>query len=355
MVYACKKDEPATPDTGLHTTPYARPVVNGLGQLPDNAANPLTVEGVELGRLLFYDSILSIDSTISCASCHKQELAFTDGRGISTGVHGRQGNRSSMPLFNLGYQKGPFFWDGRALTLEEQVVQPVFNPAEMDLSWDEAVIRLRNREEYRQKFEKAFGPDKIDKDHAALALAQFLRTIVSGDTRFDRYVRTFAGFTELEKKGYNLFKNDPMISPVDRSRKVDDPQSGVDCGHCHSSPLFVPEVNFGPMRNNGTLVDGAIRNVKVPSLRNLAFTGPYMHAGQIPDLDSVINFYDHGFAKKRPRELDEKMYINLYTNGDPLTMEMTASEKQALKAFLLTLTDSGLIKNPAYGNPFHKK
>ncbi len=318
--------------------------------------NPLTKQGVKLGRWLFYDQILSKDSSLACAGCHSQSDAFTDTRRFSLGIDGIAGTRNSMPLFNLAWNNS-FFWDGRELTLEKQILEPVPNPIEMHLEWPEAVSRLQNSERYPKMFYEAFGEKNITKELTAKAIAQFLRTMVSGNSKFDKYVRgelfgTGQEFTEEEERGFDLFVSEPFA-----------PGGGADCFHCHNAPLFMDVSRDGQFRNNGlteaaTVYDfpdagrGEVTNnpadygkFKIPSLRNLSFTAPYMHNGQFMTIEEVIDFYLS--PPKNSPTLDVIMAVHQNTNG----ITLSPQDKQALKAFLLTLNDYEFINNPDFAPP----
>ncbi|MEM6379092.1 MAG: cytochrome-c peroxidase, partial [Bacteroidota bacterium] len=201
--------------------------------------NPMTVEGVELGRMLFHDPILSIDSTLSCQSCHRQELAFTDGNALSTGVRGLEGIRNSMSLVNLAFNPRGFFWDGRVKSLEEQAIIPIEDHLEMADDWDNVEAKLRRHPEYPQLFRAAFGIEKkseLTRDLAVKAIAQFERTLISADSRYDKVIWGRNGFpTDSEQRGIALFF-------IEDNQSVEHPG----CSHCHFNPLFTDN-NF---RNN---------------------------------------------------------------------------------------------------------
>lgn len=364
LIAACKGTEDLSLPGSTNYYKVEKPA--GFTTFYDNPENRMTVEGVALGRFLFYDSLLSENYTISCGSCHKQEHAFTDNERVSLGVHGLLGERNSMTLVNIGFDPGPFFWDGRAATLELQIEQPVFNPVEMNLTWEEAVHRLQASAFYEPKFAAAFGRDekgkaRISKQTTVNALAQFMRTIVSANSKYDKFQATMDlnVFTPLERAGFSLFSDDPILVANTRSKE---PGSGVDCGHCHTFPLFQQEPNLRFLRvlmNNGNVdkTTGKVVNVKVPSLRNIGYTGPYMHDGKFATLEEVVDFYNAGssqMTKSQFDAMDDQMYIKLRTHGNPSTLEMSETEKQALLAFLNTLNDPSLLTNPAYSNPFHK-
>lgn len=303
--------------------------------MPIPEDNPVTAEGVALGRKLFYDKRLSADHTISCGSCHKQEFAFADNKQFSTGVNGQPGVRNSMSLVNLGWGKH-FFWDGRAASLEEQVTDPITNKLEMANTWGVVLERLQQDPQYVRQFQKAFGPGKINSDLVMKALGQFERTLVSFNTRFDQYY--FEGnakaLTPQEERGLDIF-------------------FGIgQCNHCHSDVLLTD--NF--FRNNGldlapqpglyntTGKETDRGRMKVPSLRNVALTAPYMHDGRFKNLGEVLDFYSTSLQQKSPN-IDEHIV--------PLGRGLFLNDGQRadLIAFLHTLTDSSFITNPAFSDP----
>jgi cytochrome c peroxidase len=361
---SCRKDPPIYSPTVYKPTPYKfhgiPDYVTPVNQvIPAN--NPVTNEGVSLGRMLFFDSTLSKDRTIACASCHYQGYGFTDrGRQFSKGVGDSIGNRNSMALFNVAWERGPFFWDGRASILDSQIVGPVPNVKEMHLAWPDAIARIQSRPEYPPLYQKAFGSGTVTKENTAKAIAQFLRTIVSFNSKYDDVQRGMASFTAAEHRGEQLFNGDPVANTDPNNKKVALghrlPNTGLDCFHCHAPPLFTPEKFIAEnqlLMNDGV---GTI-NVKVPSLRNNGFTAPYMHDGSMPNLDSVIAHYDHGVDPNNPA-LNKRMYAVLYTDPNSATqlvtphMELSAQEISDLKAFLNTLNDYTLATNKAYSNPF---
>lgn len=306
--------------------------------------NPLTNEGIALGRMLFYDPILSADSSMSCASCHEIQYSFSDQQQKSKGVRGERGNRSAMPLHNVGYYYKGLFWDGRAATLEAQVHFPIVDPLEFDHSWESVIDRLQNHSKYPVYFQAAFGQKEISKDLVTKALAQFERTLISSNSTYDQVVAGGNSFTASENRGFQIFFD------MDPAKKL--PHS--ECGHCHIDPLFT-DLKF---HNNGieeikSLEDfqdlgrgGVSRNkydngkFRTPSLRNVALTAPYMHDGRFTTLNEVLDHYVSGG--------------HLADNASPNVRKLnfTEQDKQDLIAFLHTLTDSSFIQNPAYGNPF---
>ncbi len=343
-------DEPRDPNGDLtsipyNPVPYILDVPDGFPALEQPIDNPMTVDGIRLGRKLFYDPLLSVDSTISCSSCHKVALSFTDGLPKSVGVAGTT-RRGSIGLLNVGFHYSGLFWDGRASTLEQLALMPVEDPIEMAESWDSVELKLKNHPVYPGDFRKAFGiEDKsmIDRNLAAKAIAQFLRTIVSGsNSKYDRAIKGELFFEENELNGYLMFFNlDPSLPDAQ-------------CGHCHNAPLLASNDYF----NNGLQVSadlngfedkgrGAITGIsgqngffKPPTLRNLVFSAPYMHDGRFNTLEEVIDHYASG-GKDSPNK--SSFMFNLV---------LTESQKADILAFLLTLTDSTTLSNPAYQNPF---
>ncbi len=313
--------------------------------------NLTTYEGVELGRRLFYDPILSSDSTMSCGSCHKQEFAFTDGNAVSKGVTQMFGRRSSMSLVDIGYMDKGLFWDGRSISLEAQALLPVEDPIELHENWANVEAKLRRHPTYPEYFRKAFGiqnSKEITKELVAKAIAQFERTIVStGNTKYDRFRNgEIDAFDDDEYAGYVLYFNADQFKP------------DAQCGHCHSGALLTDNryINNGldVVANLESFIDkgrGAVSNdisdngrFRIPSLRNVMLTAPYMHDGRFKNIDQVINHYFSGG--------------NYAENIDPLMIQLKnqpkllPNERLQLIAFLNTLTDTSLINNKAYSNPF---
>jgi cytochrome c peroxidase len=345
FVLSCRKDQ--TPD--MEPTPYNLEIPSHFPQMNIPADNPMTVEGVELGRHLFYDKILSRDNTVSCASCHHQVNAFSDPNTVSVGVDGLTGTRQSMALINMGWQQF-FFWDGRVSTLEQQIFHPIRDPVEMDNTWAEVETRLRNHNKYPQMFYKAFGEPGIDSVKASKAIAQFIRTMISAESKFDliyKYANgipftsneaiLFQQVTPEELAGYDLFMS----------------LNGADCMHCHNGPLMQVQI----YSNNGmdaTFTDLGRYNVtgnpndqgrfKVPTLRNIGYTAPYMHDGRFATLDDVINHYSHGLVWSPTIDTNMEFVVH---GG----VQLTEEEKSYLKAFLLTLNDPKFITNPKFSNP----
>ena len=310
------------------------------------ADNPLTVQGVELGRRLFYDPLLSSDNTVSCSSCHLPEGNFTDNLRFSIGVNGETGTRSSMSLLNVGFNTNGLFWDGRVIDLEEQALLPVEDPLEMNETWENVESKLQQDANYPRLFREAFGinnTNEIDRFLATRAIAQFERTLISsGQSKYDLVIAGKEVFTDEELRGHNIFFD---IEP--------DVTKHAECGHCHNAPLFTTNEYF----NNGiddtddmNLNDIGRRAVtmsafdnglfRTPSLRNLDFSKPFMHDGRFSTLDEVIDHYVSGGQSS--------------TNLSPILrpLDLSPEDRSALKAFIRTLTDTAFILDEAHSNPF---
>jgi cytochrome c peroxidase len=304
--------------------------------------NPLTVERVELGQKLFFEKSFSINDRQSCADCHLSEKAFTDGLTTARGAEGVFGPRKTMPLFNLAWKK-EFFWDGRAKSLREQVLDPIQNPSEMHQSLTNLVLKLsRTNDSYSPLFTKAFGSPEITMEKITLALENYLLTLTSFDSKFDRVMRGDQTFSAEEQRGFELFSTeyDPRLG-----------QLGADCFHCHGGPLFQSQsfANNGldatfSDKGRGKVTGWTLDNGKfaVPSLRNVALTAPYMHDGRFKTLEEVIEHYATGV--KRSATLDP----NLAKHPDG-GIPLSPADKHALVAFLKTLTDEKFVPLSATG------
>ncbi len=298
-------------------------------------SNPMTVEGVALGKKLFFDPQLSGDNTLSCAGCHFPSQAFDDTSRFSIGIDGIRGTRNAMPIFNHAWNTtDKFFWDGRALGLEEQAFGPVTNPIEMHDTWPNAVSKLQSDASYPSLFLAAFGTSTIDSILASKAIAQYERTLISGNSKFDKYLLRQINLSASELNGFGLFMS----------------ESGADCFHCHgdaTNPLWTDNL----FHNNGldaTFADNGLGAItgnpsdngkfKTPSLRNLAFTAPYMHDGRFETLEEVINHYSDSLTQS---STVSPLLKHIPAGGVRLTIQ----EKADLKAFLLTLTDSTFVNS----------
>ncbi len=291
----------------------------------DFGNNPLTEEGFQLGRNLFYDPILSRDSTISCASCHLQFTGFAHvDHEVSHGIDGRKGTRNVPALINLAWNKF-FHWDGGVNNLEVQGINPVTHPKEMDNTLEEVIFRLKNSNKYQQLFTAAYGDDEVSTSRIFKAITQFVVSLVSSNSKYDQIMRKEQGinFTAQEQNGYKLFKKQ--------------------CASCHTEPLFTNDF----FASNGLSLDsnfldygryGITQNsedkylFKIPTLRNIEYTYPYMHDGRFSTLKEVLNFYNG---------LNHDLEYLSKTLKKP--MKMTDNEIKDLLSFLLTLTDKTFL------------
>jgi len=327
------------------------PAEFGIPPLPSD--NPLTVEGVYLGRMLFYDPVLSYDSSISCGSCHKQEYAFSDPVPVSSGAFGLKTHRNTPSLFNMAYSKR-FFWDLRVTNLRDLVFEPIQAHNEMAMTLPKLEGKLKNIARYKDYFNKAFGhaPNVVD---MSKAMEQFMLTIVSNKSRFNRF---FPGdsvqlMSQSELRGAFLFNG-----LVDFKNGV---TNGADCFHCHGGELVQQQnLNMGGFANNGLdavptdLGMGAIDNkstsrgiFKTPSLLNIEMSAPYMHDGRFKTLDEVIDHYSDKVNFDSPN-------LHPLMNHGGIHLNLSAQQKADLKAYLLSMTDQKFLTNPAYSNPFKK-
>lgn len=372
-IMACKETEsigPLTPDSceSLTSIPYSPTSYTvqspqGLPAMEHPADNPITVQGIELGRHLFYDPILSRDSTISCSSCHKIEKAFTDGEPKAIGIDGRVGKRNSMSLINVGYnwiksREYNFMWDGRFSTLEDQILRgPVEDPLEMDNTWENVETALRTHSTYPEMFREAFGIEckkDITRELVAKAIAQFERTLNSADAQYDKDQWVpFEYMTAQELRGFAIFQGDAAGIP-----------SAIDgeCAHCHSfsqnKALFArngysnngldaattfndfPDAGYGAVTGNAP-ENGMFREV---SLRNIALTAPYMHDGRFATLEEVVDHYTSGIQHAPNLASELSTAQSLPT--------LTTAQKADLVAFLHALTDSSYFHKPEWNSPF---
>ena len=321
-------------------------IINNANIGPQNPV--VTNYGATLGRVLFYDPRLSINNSISCASCHKQELAFADNAQFSKGFGGKLTPRNSMAILNSGLNHN-LFWDSRVHSVTQLALEPVRNHIEMGMESMEVLEKkLGNTTFYPELFAKAFGNSQVSSEKIANAMAQFVCSIISSNSKFDKGVANdFSNFTELEKMGKALFFS-----------------AKAKCAECHAGNNFSAPDNphsndpYGMPGIEGTAVIGLELfskdkgkdngNFRIPSLRNVALTGPYMHDGRFTSLDQVVEHYNSGI-QAHP-ELDEKF---IDQDGKPLKMNLNAIEKKALVAFLRTLTDEQVTKDRRYANPFN--
>ncbi|MEJ0034322.1 MAG: cytochrome c peroxidase [Bacteroidota bacterium] len=278
------------------------------------ADNPITKEGVALGRMLFYEERLSSNNTRSCASCHKQEFAFTDNQRFSFGADGTPTNRNSMSLANVLWVN-KFFWDGRTEGLEQQAIVPMTDPHEMNQSLGTSSKKLTQTKVYPALFEKAFGSREINGDRITKAISQFERTLISANSKYDQYLNKEYKLTESEQRGLVVF------------------DTKGNCAHCHGGPKTFIEL----FHNNG--LDSVQGRFRVPTLRNISVTAPYMHDGRFKDLSEVLNHYGGHIIESE--------------NVSPFLsrLSLTEDEKKDVISFLNTLTDTEFINNKNFSDP----
>jgi len=297
----------------------------------DFSKNPLTENKILLGRTLFYEPMLSKNNTISCESCHSPFSAFTHiDHTLSHGIHDSIGTRNSPTLMNLAWQKY-FMWDGAVNNLDMQALAPISHPFEMGSSINEVVEKLNTSEKYRKLFYNAYGDNTATGEKTLKAISQFMLTLVSANSKYDKVMRKESNFTEQEANGYLLFKNN--------------------CASCHTEPLFTN----GNFENNGLPMDLLLKDIgrmkvtsnkndslkfKVPSLRNIEYSYPYMHDGRFKKLSEVLNHYTNGIQPSKTLATQLKHGIQLSSN-----------EKVDIITFLLTLSDKEFVFNPKFQYP----
>ncbi len=374
LLPSCKKDPGTTVTTGANTTVtltdeevlaktlnlpsvyfnYANPEVPAYIQNPalqaanNTGNNIITNEIATLGRVIFYDKLLSANQSIACASCHKQAYSFADPEPFSKGFDGGATTRNSMSLANaMYYQPGTFFWDERAATLEDQALMPIQHPVEMGMTLDSVTARMQAKDYYRVLFRQAYGDETVTSVRISTALAQFVRSMVSYHSKYDDGLTSLGhpprpgdnmpNFTADENTGLQLYQQH--------------------CAPCHGTVLQIAN----QARNNGldaVYTDkgvGAITNnpaddgkFKVPSLRNVALTAPYMHDGRFGTLAEVVAHYNNGI--ENTQNLDPRLRVP--GNGQPIRLNLTQQQQEQLVAFLNTLTDNQFITDIKYSDPF---
>jgi len=320
-IYACKKEVFETFSGFQKPSNFPEPVYHF-------STNTVTKDGFELGRKLFYETMLSANNTISCGSCHIQTAAFTHhGHTVSHGIFDRQGTRNAPPIMNLAWNTS-FMWDGGIVDLDLQSIAPITNHLEMDETMPNVMNKLRNSSIYPALFKKAYGSEEITTTDFLKALSQFMAMCVSSNSKYDSVMRNEAGkkFTADEQQGRLLVQQK--------------------CGACHQEPLFTDH----SFRNNGitpsmvndegrymvTQIDSDKYKFKVPTLRNLAYTAPYMHDGRLLTLDAVLEHYN-SHVQNTPN-LDP-----LFQQGGTLGIPLTTDEKSRITAFLNTLNDKSFL------------
>ncbi|RYD94687.1 MAG: cytochrome-c peroxidase [Sphingobacteriales bacterium] len=328
FILACKKGEPVM-EKIEEFLGFQKPV-NFPEPVYNFAANKITKDGFELGRMLFNEPRLSRNNTITCGSCHIQSSAFTQhGHDVSHGIDDRLGTRNSPPIMNLAWSKA-FNWGGGVYDLDTQPIIPITTHEEMDENLENVFKKLSAMPKYTNKFKAAFGTEEINTANFMKALSQFMLMCISSNSKYDKVMRkeNGASFTSEEMEGYNLVKEK--------------------CSSCHSEPLFTD----GSFRNNGlglspvndkglyvsTLVQTDKYKFKVPSLRNLKYTAPYMHDGRFLSLNGVFEHYN--------TEVVNTPNLDPLLKGNKLGIALSGPEKTKITAFLNTLNDEDFIKNP---------
>jgi cytochrome c peroxidase len=328
--------------------------------------NPITDDGATLGRVLFYDTRLSANNTVACASCHHQKNAFSDPNRASKGYEGKETDRNAMPLVDIRYYgRGRFFWDERARTLEEQVLMPIQSKVEMGMTLPQLLEVLGKDADYPTLYRAAFGDSRITKDRTAKALAQFVRSLVSYQSKFDVGMAKaddvgddFSNFSREENRGKSIFLRN--------------------CASCHLPGNQAAAFTSPRPQNNGLDADAKVADLgvadvtfdrnqagrfKSPSLRNVEHTGPYMHDGRFAKLEDVIEHYSSGI--KRHPNLEGRLAGPAFRGpgggppgapGEPTGgFRFDTREKAALVAFLKTLSDQKFLTDPKFSDPFEMK
>ncbi len=360
FVVSCARDHLEIMGDGLDHLPYnpseySLDIPQEYLNLPINELDDkeLTLEGITLGQHLFYDPILSIDGSVSCASCHKIERAFSDKTVVPEGVGGAKGNRSSMSLLNLHFSNTGLFWDGRVNSLSEQAEMPIQNELEMNNTVQNVEEKLREHIFYPELFRKAFGiksKDEISFLLVTKAIAQFETIMISGgNSKYDRYLKGQYELTEEESRGFELFfnKSDHANSP-----DVNNPNIPItNCSNCHTPPLFtsLQYLNNGldslhlltdPGRSLVTRQDTDVGRFKTTSLRDIELSAPYMHDGRFATLMEVIEHYNSGGVQTMTTDVNIK------------PLGLTETQKEHLISFLRMLTDTSYRQNPLLQDPF---
>jgi cytochrome c peroxidase len=352
-IVACKKEEPVT-DPGdseniaaYDDSPYNLVYGSTMSNPTIPTDNPLTKTKVALGRALFYERSLSGDGTMACAGCHNLSLGFSDSAQFSTGIAGMQGGRQAMPIFNMAWHSNQFFWDGRANLLRDQSILPIQDPLEMNETLENVVSKLTARVEYRSMFNSAFGSQEITSVKISHALEAFMHSIVSDDSKYDKYLRGEVTLTASEERGRVLYfaEYNPAFPNL----------SGADCQHCHGGSNFENDqyMNNG-LDTDANMTDEGRKNAtedpmdkgkfKVSSLRNIAVTAPYMHDGRFKTLEEVVDHYNNGIQSSST--LDPAL-----ENTQATGLMLDAQDKTDLVNFLKTLTDDTFLNNPDYKKP----
>jgi len=362
-----RSDRPTLPEVPFEYAGVELPdhVLSGSRRIPpagraDNTPpdNPITDEGATLGRVLFYDTRLSANETVSCATCHIQEFGFSAPERLSVGLHGETTARHSMALANARfYEPGRFFWDERAATLEEQVLVPIQDRVEMGMDLALLQDRLADTDFYPELFEAAFGTPAITNERISKALAQFVRSLVSFGSKYDQAFAAGAArtpdfeavFDDDELLGLRLFEGARGSGGArgrGRMGGMSGMGPGVTCSVCHATTAQIASRPRNNGLDSGIVDEGAGGGrFKVPSLRNVAVRAPYMHDGRFESLREVVHFYNTDV--QRGRGVDRAlMHASMHGMG------LTDAEVDAIVAFLETLTDEAFLTDPKFSDPF---
>jgi len=295
--------------------PFVLEVPLGLKPLTANPDNEITQEKIELGKQLYFDTRLSKDDSVSCASCHDPKKGWSNGAAVATGIGGQKGGRSAPTIINAAYQKFQF-WDGRADFVEGQALGPIQNPIEMNMPLDELVAKLSGIQGYREQFKQVFGSDEIKSEHIAQAIAAFERTILSGNAPYDRFkAGDKTALSESAQRGMKLFFGKAHCSACHVGANFTD-------GAFHNLGVSIKHEKPDAGRFELTKLEGDRASFKTPTLREIARTAPYMHDGSLSTLEDVVEYYSKG-GTDNP-QLDEEIFV----------LNLTAQEKSDLVTFL---------------------
>lgn len=343
--WSCEKNE-ETPAT-FDPTPYA--LQYGDFPTPNLPADNIpTLAGVKLGRMLFYEKKLSKDGTQACADCHRQPDSFSDTTRFSIGVEKLPGKRQAMALMNLAWHNNGMFWDGRSPSIRDQALRPIQDPLEMNEKLENVISKLKADKKYTDQFIRAFGSDTITSEKIGLAIEQFELTMISNQSRYDQYLKGTVTLNPDEERGRKIFFTEFDPSGVNK---------GGECFHCHGGHNFTNDdyMNNGLDTEAGITDEGKMKvsglssdrgKFKVPSLRNIALTPPYMHDGRFKTLREVIDHYNTGV--KLSSTVDGLLQYNLQPGG----LKLSEQDISDLIAFLHTLSDTQFTTEERFTSPF---
>ncbi len=354
LIIACSKNEPVAdvlvaPNLPEQVYTYSELDLSLHPSLQGNDDYIIVDEVATLGRVLFYDTKLSATNGIACASCHAQQAGFSDLTRFSKGFRDQLTTRNAMSISNTIFMRG-FFWDLRTRNLEALVLMPIQNHIEMGMEdLDILVNKLGEVDYYAPLFEAAFNTPEISKERISISVAQFLNSMVSLNAKYDQGLASnFSNFTQMEKIGMDLFR--------DKAR----------CVNCHGEPTFdsrwgsivanigldleYEDPGMGDVGNPSSSKNGVF---KIPSLRNIALTGPYMHDGRFSTLVEVVDHYNEGIQNHPSLDWRLRSFNQDTGESEPLQLNLDDFEKKALVSFLKTLTDEDYVNDVRFSNPFH--